>query len=418
MSEIKSDEKDLSASGASPSEFTASLIDGEFLRNPYPIYEQLQSQFPVLWYEPSQLWYVSRYQDVVALLLHKGCSSDRVKIFNRRLAATQQEIFAPLLASLSRWVVFQDPPVHTRIRKVINQAFSMQVVNGLASKIQQVARELVAESASSDGWDVVAKVAYPLPVIIIAEMLGVPVEDRDMLKGWSDDIANFFGRIASDPALIVKANASIAEANLYFGEIIKQQQKAPKDNLIQVLIDFSRQNDDFSHDDLLANCMSIIFAGHETTTNLISTGLLTLLKHPDQLEMLRHDRELMAPCIEECLRFEAPVQRLGRMLTEDIEVAGTLIPKGAGVLLLVGASGRDPAVFKNPHAFDIKREWNRHLAFGWGLHNCSGAHLARLEASAAFNAILDQFPSLALQHGPVLWHENLSLRGLKSLRVS
>jgi cytochrome P450 len=276
------------------------------------------------------------------------------------------------------------------------------------------------DRAEPDGhMDLIEQLAYPLPATVISEMLGVPSEDQDRFRRWSDDIMAFVGvSLLALPPIAEKCYQSLRELTEYFDQIIEECRTLPRDDLISALVAAEEAGDRLSADELIAMCSQLLVAGHETTTQLIGNGILTLLRHPPELKKLREDPCLITSAIEEIMRFEGPSQRQTRLVVEDLEMGAKRVPKGSTVFLMLGAANRDPAEFPNPDRFDIGRTPNRHVGFSSGIHFCVGAPLARLEGAIAINAILRRLPSLRLATDDLQWRENMSLRGLKALPVA
>ena len=388
-----------------------------FINNPYPTYERLLADDAVYWDEEHHEWYVSGYDDVIRLFKDPRLSSNRLESAARSLSSDGRQTVQPLMETLARWVLFFDPPLHTPLRKAINRALTLRLITQMTPHIQALTEELIDCVYAQGRMDIIRDLAYPLPAIVIAEMLGARPEDRDQLKRWSDDIARFLGtKTTSDVA--VQIQDSVLALIEYLRHVLERHRAEPMDNLMGSLLAFQHQHRSLTDADLLANCAGLIFAGHETTTNLIANGLLTLLRHPAQRDVLQRDPALITRAVEECLRYESPVQRLGRISREDIDLGTARIQQGQLILLLIGATNRDPKVFENPNAFDITRQDNPHLAFGYGIHLCPGAGLGRLEAQLAINTVLRRLQLLT----PVLekpqWQYNLSLRTLEALPVT
>jgi pimeloyl-[acyl-carrier protein] synthase len=389
--------------------------------DPFPVYERWLRDLPIHRCERSNYWYVCSHRLISEILLHKNTSSDRIAVMHQNLTETQRELYAPLLDSLSRWILYIDPPKHKEIRAVFNQALSKQVIDSLKEKTTDIANELLDELDPSRPWDLIKEFSYPLPVIVISELLGVPRQDRKIMKRWSDDIAKFVGMKTNQDEIGAQANQSLTEISAYLRELISQQRRAPRDNLLQKMIGMTDGSSVFTEQDLIANAVAIIFAGHETTTNLIANALFELFHHPPQMERLLaslDDEEALGCCVEECLRFDSPIQYISRVASGDIELGSHVIKRGEAIVLVIGAANRDPAVYPRPHQFDISRKRGNHLALGWGAHMCSGAALARREITVALETVLKRFPGLGLAPGHGLeWHTDLGLRALKRLMV-
>lgn len=392
------------------------LASAEFVFNPYPTYRRLLNEAPIYHCEERDFYYVSGLSYVKSLFLDSRASSDRVKPMVANLSEAQRQAVDPLISSLSKWLLFQDPPEHTPVRKLVNQALSSKTIKLLEPDIQVVIDELIEAFSVTGRCELIQDFAYPLPAIIIALVLGVPIEDRDKIKAWSDSIARFLGDKTS-LALVVKTQQDIVAMSAYFSELVNQYRVKPTENVISQMIRLQRAQPSFTDDHLIANCIGLIFAGHETTTNLIANTWLTLLNHPEQLELLRASPNLIDRVLEEALRFESPVQRMGRLITEPIELGGRILEAGKRVFLLIGAANRDASLIDEPDNFDILRKSARHLAFGHGIHFCSGAALGRLEAKLAITALCQRLGNPWLEHKTPQWQYNLGLRAMESCPV-
>lgn len=391
----------------------------EFIADPYPFYHRLRAEDPVH-RTPMGFWVLTRYDDVVTVLHDQR--------FGRKG-------FEPLLAALFRSgseqpglvtsMLFRDPPDHTRLRALVSKAFTPRVVEGMRPHIQEIADRLLDAVRDAKVMDVIADLAYPLPVIVICEMLGVPTADRDTFRQWSLDIARSLDAIGmhaigmlTAPEIVARGNAARRALTEYFRDgLIPERRKRPRADLLSALIAAEEQGDKLSEGELLATCNLLFVAGHETTVNLIGNGLLALLRHPDQLTALRGDPSLIPSAVEELLRYDGPVQRTGRIPHADVEIGGKKIAPGEMVVALIGAANRDPARFPDPDRLDITRRDNDHIAFGAGIHFCLGAPLARVEAQIALNTLLRRMPGLTLATTTLEWRETSVLRGLKALPV-
>jgi cytochrome P450 len=301
----------------------------------------------------------------------------------------------------------------------VSRAFTPRhVEERLAPRIEALVDELLAEARERGELDVMRDFAEPLPAIVIAELLGVPAEHREQFKHWSDGIVGTLGAPFASPEVQQRAMESAIGLAGYFREVIEERRRAPKDDLISALIAAEEQGQALSEEELLATLVLLLVAGNETTTNLIGNGMLALLRNRDQLERLRDDPSIAESAVEELLRYDSPVQATGRVAMEDIEVGGTVVKEGQVAFLLLGAANRDPAVFAEPDRLDLTRRDNRHVAFGYGIHFCLGAPLARVEAQVALPSLLRRFPDLRLATEELDWGGGLILRGLKSLPVA
>jgi pimeloyl-[acyl-carrier protein] synthase len=313
----------------------------------------------------------------------------------------------------------RDPPDHTRLRSLVSKAFTPRVVEALRPHIQKIVDSLLDRVAGANAMDLIEDFAYPLPVIVICEMLGVPFEDHERFKQWGLDIARGLDSILLPPDSDVARRSDAARSALtaYFRELIAERRASPRADLLSGLIAAEEVGDRLREDELLATCILLLVAGHETTVNLIGNGTLALLRHRDQLRRLREDPGLIASAVEELLRYDGPVQRTARVSGEDVAIAGRTIAKGELVMPFIGAADRDPAQFPDPDRLDIARTDNRHIAFGWGIHFCLGAPLARLEGQIALNTLVRRLPKLALATDKPEYRESLTLRGLSTLPV-
>jgi len=396
-----------------------SLVDPATIADPYPVYHRLREKDPVHWDDELQTWVLTRYEDVHAALHDPRLSSSRVATLrNVESPELSEATRQALKATLSMWMLLLDPPNHTRLRNLANRAFTPHVVENLRSHIEDIVRELLDRAAPAGRMDVVRDFAYPLPAIVIAEMLGVRRGDRDLIKRWSDALATLLGSGVCDPSIGENAAQSILEFRSYLSDLVDDRRRRPQEDLLTAAIKAEDQGSLLSHDELLANCVLLLAAGHETTTNLIGNGTLALLRHPEQLQRLRADSGLIKTAVEELLRFDSPVQATSRLVMEDFEFAGRVLRKGQGVLLLLGAANHDPANFPDPDSLDLGRQHNHHGAFAFGPHYCLGAPLARLEAQIAMPTLFATFPDLHLATSGLEWHQNFILRGLKALPVS
>jgi cytochrome P450 len=313
-------------------------------------------------------------------------------------------------------MLFSDPPDHTRLRGLANKAFTPRVIEGMRTRIQEIVDELLAPLDRPGEVDLVREFTGIFPVTVIAEMLGVHVRDRARFKVWSDDLALFIGGTTLPlPVVLGRAARGMLGLQRYFRGLVRERRGNPGQDLLGALIAAEERGDQLTEDELLANASLILAAGHETTTNLIGNGILTLLRHPDQLQLLREEPDLIESAVEELLRFESPVQWTGRVALEDLEINDLQVPQGQRLAMGLGAANRDPTQFPEPDRLDLRRAENRHVAFGHGIHFCLGAALARMEGQIAIGTLVRRFPGLRLGSGPIRWQENFTLRGLKSL---
>jgi cytochrome P450 len=396
------------------------LRDPAVQADPYPFYHRLRTEDPVHWEEGTTLalnrWVLTRYGDVTTALRDPRLSAERNWTVDW-LPQEAREAARSAHSAYVQQVIFSDPPDHTRLRRLMLTAFTPRVVEEMRPRIQQYVNEALDVVAPRGQMDVIADLAYPLPTVVIAALLGVPPEDRERLKAWSNDLATTFDGDPRRPERSARAYQGVAAFMEYLTRLVIERRHAPQDNLLQTMIEASDEGDALSLPEVIANAVLLLFAGHETTTNLIGNGLLALLRHPDQLERLRDDPALMTSAVEELLRYDSPVQVTVRVAKENLQIAGQEIDAGKSVFLLLGAANRDPAQYAAPDQLDLARAENRHLAFAYGPHFCLGAALARLEGQIAIGTMLRRWPHLRLVTPDVQWRDNVILRGLVSLPI-
>ena len=380
----------------------------EFHANPYPFYHRLRAADPVH-RTPMGLWVLTRYDDVVSVL--------RDPRFGRE---GFDQILANVYGEGARSMLFRDPPDHTRLRGLVSQAFTPRVIERMRSHIQDIVDRLLDRVQNANTMDVIADLAYPLPVTVICELLGVPTDAQGGIRQWSADLARSVDAIGmpTDEEVVTRGRAAQQAMLDYFRDFIAERRQTPRDDLLSLLIAAEEQGDRLTEGELLITCTLLFVAGHETTVNLIGNGLLALLNHPDELAKLRADPALLPGAVEELLRYDSPVQRTGRMTNTDVELDGRKIGKGSLVVTAIGAANRDPAHFPDPDRLDITRRDNRHVAFGFGIHFCLGAPLARLEGQIALGTLLGRMPKLRLATSTLEWRESSTLRGLKRLPIT
>ena len=386
--------------------------------DPYPQYHQLREADPVHWSELMSLWVLSRYQDIEFVLRDARFSANRRNSSNQLVQRAEEMQDRGLPFANATTMLGADPPEHTRLRGLVSKVFTPRSVEAMRPRIQEIVDELLDAAHDNEPFDLIERLAYPLPVIVIAGLLGVPPEHRADFKRWSDDLVATLGGPMVTPDVIERSRASQLEMADYFRGVIAERRKQPEDDLLSRLIAAEERGEVLSEDELLATCMLLLAAGNETTTNLIGNGMLALLRNPEQLQKLQNDPSLIESAVEEMLRFDGPVQATARVASEQVEVGGRTVEPGQIVFAILGAANRDPAVFAEPDTLDITREDNPHLAFGHGIHFCLGAPLARIEAQIAFRALLDRKPNPRLAIDEPEWNGNLILRGLKSLPLA
>ena len=390
------------------------LLDPEVLADPYPLYRRLRTEDPVHWDPYLHAWVVTRYADVVDVF--QRFSAKRTPS-PEKLAALGMERLAPIASVMVRQMLFLDPPEHTRVRHLAAAAFTPRRVERMRSRIFEIAEELVEAAAGKGEIDVLEDLANPLPAIVTAEIFGVPVGDYRRLKSWSENFAEMLGNFQHNPGRAAGVLRSVEAMTAYFREAVRRQATEPREGLVNALATAEVGGDHLSEDEVVANIIVTMVGGLETTTNLIGNGMLSLLRHPVEMERLREDPALMPSAIEELLRYESPSQHTARLAPDDVELGGRTIKRNQAVIAVMGAANRDPDRFSDPDRLDLERRDNRHVAFAWAGHFCFGAPLARIEGEAALTTLLHHFPKLRLAPGPISWRPNLGLRGLTALRV-
>jgi pimeloyl-[acyl-carrier protein] synthase len=396
---------------------TGTLFGPEMLADPYPIYHHLRAARPVAWIPQLDAWVATSYEAVSAALRNPNLSSERLRRVRQRLAARGLDV---LLDERAKSMNFMDPPDHTRLRGLVSKAFTPRVVNEMEGHIRSLINRLLDNVAGRGRMDAIQDLAYPLPVTVIAEMLGIPTEDLDRFKRWSDEIsAGLAGDVAALPDAVLRrvleARNELAE---YFRAAVVQRRQSPGRDLLTALVQAEDDGGRLTEDELLSTAVLLLVAGNETTTNLIGNGLLALLRHPEQMKRLWDDPSLVPSAVEEMLRYEGPVQLATRLAKVDLELHGVAIRQGQAVYLVLAAANRDPAQFTDPDRFDVGRIENKHVAFGAGLHFCLGAPLARLEAQLTLHALRERFPNgLRLGAENPEFRNNFNLRGLKALTI-
>jgi pimeloyl-[acyl-carrier protein] synthase len=391
------------------------LLDPDVLADPYPLFHRLRTEDPVHWDPFLHAWVVTRYADVITVL-HD---------FSAKRTPTPEQLTSMGLAHLNpiaqvmvRQMLFMDAPAHTRLRSLASYAFTPQRVAVLRERIQQIVESLLDAVQSKGRMDVIADLADPLPNIVTAEMLGVPVEDHRQLKAWSADFAEMLGNFQHNPERVPKVLRAVEEMTAYFRDRIAEQRVQPREGLIHSLLTAEIDGDRLTEEEVVANSIVTMVGGQETTTNLIGNGVLALLRNPEQLQKLRGDLSLIPSAVEELLRYDCPSQHTARLAPGDVVLGGKNIRKRQAVIAVMAAGNRDPERFPDPDRLDITRKENRHLAFGWAAHFCFGAALARIEGQVAFEAVLRRLPKLKLEPGALIWRANLGLRGLTALPVT
>jgi cytochrome P450 len=393
------------------------LQTDSFHADPYPIYDRLREEDPVHWSDALGGWLLTRYDDVAQALRdhHRFAVSGRIGAFLSELSPAVRERAEPLTRHFSKAITHLDPPEHSPIRAQLQPMFTAARIEQFRGRIQALCEQLLDNLSGQTEFDLIADFAFPLPATVLGEVLGIPTEDCDQYKLWSDDIGvRLFGTGHATEENMEQARKSMLELYDYLSQLVELRRRKPREDLISYFI----SDCDFSEQELFSTCVTLVLAGHGTTTNLIGNGMLALMQNPDQLQRLRSNPTLLPSAVEELLRYDSPLQRMWRRARTDVQIEGELIREGQMVLPAMGAANRDPAKFSQPNRLDVARSQNAHLSFGYGVHLCLGADLARLQGAVAIGTLLARLPNLQLSSDQLQWERNLLHRGLKALPVS
>lgn len=391
--------------------------------DPFPLFAQLRESDPIHWSSAMKGWVITRYEDVKHVAVtHSDMSADRLSPFFAAAPADRQSSYVHLMTYLGKWMVFRDPPEHTRLRRLFTRAFTSRSVKALEPNVEQIVEllfdEMEQKSRSTGVVDWIADFAYALPATVMMDLLGVPREDLRLVKEWSDDIALFIGTARATADKYLRAEAGAKAMADYFRGIIAKRAADPRDDIISQLVAAREERDALTDDEVIATCILLLFAGHETTTNLLGNGLYYTMKFPDQWKRIKDDPSLVESAVEEWLRYDGPSGALVRVMTADVEFGNKQLLQGQRLFAFVNAANRDSGQFANSDRFDIGRSPNAHLTFGHGIHFCLGAPLARLEGQIALRSLIERFPDIALASTVAPeWKDSLVLRGLQSLPV-
>jgi cytochrome P450 len=396
------------------------LLSPELTEDPYAYFAGLRATDPVHWAEANKAWLLTRYDDVVAAYADPRLSSDRVRPLLGVLPEQRRAEYGPMLETIGHWMVVTDPPAHTRLRKLANHAFRQQRVNAMGSWIGELVDGLLDDFVASGSDDFLNDVAYPLPAAVIARMMGAPQQDRGKFQHWSDELALVaFSAGGEDRASrYTRALAGVRELQEYLAQLIERRRREPGEDMISLLLGGVAEDGDHLDDaELMALCSLILFAGHETTTNLLCNALVALDRHPAELARLREDPSMVNRAVEEVLRFEGPIKIIIRWVVEDHERDGRQVKAGDRIFLVQQAANRDGGTFTDPDRFDITRPTQPlHVGFGRGIHACLGAQLARIEARVALPKVLGRLGDIRVL-GEVTWRPNIASRAVAALRV-
>ena len=394
----------------------------EAIQRPYPIFAQMREETPVHWNESLKGWLATRYEDVRSALMDRNLSVEKMHGFAARGHGDLQEKIAFLTKIIGGWMVFKDQPDHTRLRTVMQGAFLPQEIEKLRPRVEAISHQLLEELArkqSREGRvDLVWDYAFPMPAIVVGELCGVPASEAERLKYWADDIGKFVLQGRSTPDKYDRSYGALVECVEFYRELVTKERRNPRDNLVSRMIESPGVDEPLTDDEIVSTLVLLLFAGHETTTNLIANGMLSLLRYPEQLQLLQSDLSLVDAAVEEFLRIEGPAAVVVRIAVQPIEIGGQRINAGERIFLALNSASHDPAIFKKPEDLDVRRSGQKHMAFGMGIHTCLGAPLARLEGRVAFGMLLERFTDFQLVEPNVEWRDELITRGLKSLPIS
>jgi cytochrome P450 len=391
--------------------------DPAFLADPFPLYRRMRDRDPAHWSPRLKAWVLTRYDDVKAVCLDQEMSSDRLRPFFASLPGTEAQRIAEIIRYLSLWMVFRDPPDHTRLRRLVGKVFNVRSMHAMRERVIELSGWLIDRIGERREFDFIAEFAGPLPALVIMDMLGVPRAELVRVKRMSDDMALFIGSARVSPEKYGVAEAATREMVEFFRALIAARRVAPADDLLSALVDVQDQGDRLSEDELLATCILLLFAGHETTTNHIANALRALIRFPEQMRLLREKPEVAASAVEELLRYDGPSAAQVRIVARERELHGKTLRPGERVFLMLNAANRDPRAYPDPDRLDLQRDGVPHLTFGFGAHICLGFPLARLEGQISLPAVLRRWPSIELATDRLEWINSMVFRGMVSLPV-
>jgi len=406
-------------SSTQPTPAKKPLLTEGFLQDPYPIYQRFLVEGPIHYVDwGAGIWAMFRYADCSSILKDPRLSAKRSGAMLLAVPPERRAEFAELAHMLGLWMLFIDAPEHSRLRKLMNKGFSPAVVESLRPQIEAIVDRMLEPLRHASQAELMHEIAHPLPVRVIAEMLGISSAMQDQLVQWSDAIAIFFGNPRRTLEQIQSAQQSVLALTEFFRGAVADRRRQRGTDLISLLLDIEEDGEVLTEEELYAQCVMLLFGGHETTRNLIGNGMQVLLQHPGELSRLRDHPEMIRSAVEELLRYESPVQYAGRIVKEEMELCGVRLRPGDVVAFMLGAANRDPQQFKDPCRLNLARLNNAHLAFGAGPHFCIGNQLARLEGQVAILRMVQQFPRMQLAAQRPEWAPNMGLRGLRALPVT
>ncbi|MEL7045786.1 MAG: cytochrome P450 [Pseudomonadota bacterium] len=391
--------------------------DQDTINDPIPVLRSLQDHAPVYWCEALRGWVITRYDDAKAVLRNEDFSADRITPFYKAQSPQRQTRIEQLIRYLNTWVAFRDPPEHTRLRKLMKTVFTPETVAAQRPAVERSVNRLIARLEGKRNFDFIQEFAFPLPAMVIMDLLGLPEEDMDDLKDWSNQMQLFIGSATTSPHKYDLAEAGATAMAAYFREAIQDREQRPGGDLISQLMALGEVDDALSEDEVIGTCMLFLFGGHETTTNLIGNGVRVLLENPEEKQRLLEEPSLIDSAVEEILRYDGPTGASVRLVARSHSMHGVRLEAGQRVFVMINAANRDPRAFHDPDRVDITRSPNNHLTFNYGPHFCMGAPLARLEGQVALGEVLRRLPGITLAAEGYDYMDTMIMRGVRSMPV-
>jgi cytochrome P450 len=392
--------------------------DPAVLADPFPLYRRLQDEDPAHWRPQLKAWVVTRYADVKQVCLDERMSSDRLRPFFAALQSAEAARMADLMRYLTLWMVFRDPPMHTRLRRLVGKVFNVRSIHALRPNVEATAARLLDALAEREHFDFIAEFAGPLPALVIMDMLGVPRGELELLKRLSDEMALFIGSARASAEKYGRAEAATREMAQLFRELIAARRAAPQCDLLSDLVAVEDAGERLNDDELVASCILLLFAGHETTTHHLANGLAALLRFPAEQQRLRDNPGLASAAVEELLRYDGPIGAQVRIVQDAGVLHGKTLKPGERVFVMMNAANRDPRAYPDPDRVDLTRHGVAHLTFGYGAHICLGFPLARLEGQIALPAVLARWRRIELAADRLEWLDSMVLRGMKAMPIA
>ncbi|MEI6867762.1 MAG: cytochrome P450 [Actinomycetes bacterium] len=398
---------------------TAGFLSPDYFKNPYETYSQFHENSPIFWHEEISAWIISPYSEVEKGLSNSNLNAgERIASASAHLTERERKEFSTVIATLSNWIVFQDPPKHTRLRKLVNKSFTPRAIEAFRPKLEAIVLELVSEALTEKEFDFVSHLSFKLPAIVICELLGIPRERQNDVRRWSDKHAGFSASAQVSYEAAKAANDASIEASNYLFSLFDELRRNPGENILSKLVNMDEAEDHLSYEELAALTIQLFFAGFETTEGLIGNLVLALHNNPEQMQILKGDQSKMDGAIEEALRYDSSILKQSRVASIDMEIGGFQIAKGDYCHFMIGAANRDPNRYESPDKFLIERPDLGHSSFGHGIHFCIGAPLARLETKTLMGVLLEKVPSLRVTQKVVEYPQLFAVRKPLELQVS